>query len=262
MLFSRSVPGPPAAPPLVILHGLLGSSRNWATVARELSTACTVVTPDLRNHGASPHDPVHTYEAMAADVAEFLRANFDGPVRLMGHSMGGKTAMLTACRHPELVSGLLIVDIVPKDYTAGRHDMNFAALEALDLSTLDSREQADQHLAPTVPDWAFRKFLLSNLERSEAGVWRWACNLRVLHAALRTLEHNPLQPVDYFGGPTLFLFGGRSHYYEGGDHLAIDRHFPAAQVEFIADSGHNPHFDQRELFCDFVKRFLRSGVLS
>jgi pimeloyl-ACP methyl ester carboxylesterase len=258
-LHARDLGGPPDAPALVLLHGLLGSSRNWVAAGRQFAGHFRVFALDARNHGESPHDPVHTYAAMAADVANWIRLHEDRPVHLLGHSMGGKTAMLLACRHPELIARLVIVDIVPKDYFGSNHHLTFRALQNLELGLLSSREDADRHLEPAIPDWAFRRFLLTNLERQASG-WRWIVNLDVLASSLREIEKDPLDRIDLYPGPALFVFGGNSNYFQGGDHVPVQRHFPAAELEFIDGSGHSPHFDRPQEFCACVKRFLLSSV--
>jgi pimeloyl-ACP methyl ester carboxylesterase len=258
-LHAKLWPGPPSGTPLVILHGLLGSSRNWASVARDLSSEREVWVLDARNHGASPHFPTHGYGDQEADTALWLRSQFDQPVHLLGHSMGGKTAMRVACRHPQLIRSLTVVDIVPKDYTSGRHEPALDALLGIDLHQLANREDADVRLSGSIPDWALRRFLLTNLDNS-TGSWRWLANLAVLRKHLPELERNSVESTDSFSGRCLFVLGGRSDYFVGGDHEAISRHFPAARIEFIPDSGHNPHFETREAFVELLKPFLVSDV--
>jgi len=243
-------------PPLVILHGILGSSRNWQTAGRDLAGRHHVLALDLRNHGSSPHAAEAGYGAMAGDVLAWLGARGLGRVRLLGHSMGGKVAMLLACRHPERVERLIVVDIAPKSYVgAGRH-REFAAMNALDLSDLRSRAEAERRLEPAEPDWAMRKFLTTNLDRDEAGRWRWTVNLPGLTAALPELEGNPLGAADRYAGPALFVLGGRSRYVAPGEHGLITAHFPAARIETIAESGHNPHMEAREAFGRIAAAFL------
>ena len=246
-------------PPLVVLHGILGSSRNWQSAGRDLAAGNHVLALDLRNHGASPHAPEAGYAAMMEDVLAWLAAREIGRCALLGHSMGGKVAMLVACRRPELVERLVVVDIAPTDYAgAGRH-REFAAMNQLDLSSLRSRAEAEQRLEAAEPDWAMRKFLTTNLDRDEAGRWRWTINLPVLTAALPRLEANPLGAADRYAGPALFVLGGRSRYVLPGEHGLITAHFPAARIETIADSGHNPHMDAREAFVRIAAAFLAEG---
>jgi pimeloyl-ACP methyl ester carboxylesterase len=253
-LFHRDFGGTGA--PLVILHGMLGSSRNWQAAGKDLAEAgWHVLALDLRNHGSSPHAPEMDYAALAADVLHWLDLQGLGRVHLLGHSMGGKTAMLLACRHPERVSRLTLVDIAPKNYRWAAHRMEFAAMNALDLEHLASRAEAELQMESRVPDWAMRKFLTTNLERTEAGAWRWIVNLPVIGGAIGALESNPLQPGDRFDGPTRLIIGGRSNYVVPAQDLPmIQQHFPAAEILTVADSGHNPHFERRAAFLAAFQR--------
>lgn len=240
-------------PPLVILHGLLGSSRNWQAAGRALSERYHVVALDLRGHGQSPHALPVTYEEMAGDVVAWLDARGIGRVSLLGHSMGGKVAMLLACRNPGRVERLLVVDVAPKDYRWISNREAFAAMHGLDLASLGSRAEAERSLAPRIHSAAMRHFLLTNLVREEGGQWKWGVDLPGLTQAVPVLESNPLGPGERFTGPTLFLAGGKSDYVEPGDGDAIRRHFPAARIETLPAAGHNPHVEARE---EFVRRVL------
>jgi esterase len=239
-------------PPRVILHGMLGSSRNWLTAGRDLAAGRRVYALDLRNHGLSPHSDEMSYGAMAADVLAWLDARGIASAELIGHSMGGKVAMLLACHQPERVSRLVVVDIAPKDYHWPEHRQEFAAMRELDLTHLASREQAEARMEARVPGWAMRKFILTNLERLPPHGWKWQVNVEGLVAALPILERNPLGPADAFAGPTLFIAGGKSRYIEPGDDAAITRAFPAARIAVLPDCGHNPHIEAREAFVAAV----------
>lgn len=239
-------------PPLIVLHGLLGSSRNWQTTGRDLAQHWHVLAPDARNHGKSPHADEMTYEVLADDVAAWMQEQGLARAALMGHSMGGKTAMLLACRRPELVERLVVVDIAPKDYAWAAHRSEFAAMNQLDLGNLASRTEAEMRFEALVPGIGMRKFLATNLERAEDGSWRWIVNLPVLTAALPVIERNSLQAGDRYDGPVQFISGGRSPYVTPADHAAIRRHFPRATFEVIAEAGHNPHMEAREKFVAAV----------
>ncbi len=238
---------------------MLGSSRNWQTAGRDLAEAFHVLVPDLRNHGGSPHADSMTYAEMMDDVVAWLDAQGIARATLLGHSMGGKTAMLLACHHPERVERLIVVDIAPKDYHWVGHRVNFAAMNELEVASVHSRAEAEMRLEGRVTNWAMRKFLATNLERTDDGAWRWMINLPAITAALETLEKNSLVDgdttgaVDRFDGPTLFVAGGKSDYIEAGDHAVIRTHFPAARVEVIPESGHNPHMETREKFVALVR---------
>lgn len=240
-------------PPLILLHGMLGSSRNWQTTGRDLAETFHVFALDARNHGRSPHDDTMTYAAMAADLAAWLDAQGLARVTLLGHSMGGKTAMRFACDHPERVERLIVVDIAPRDYFWPAHRAEFAAMNELELAGLQSRQEAEMRFEARVSSLAMRKFLATNLERTPEGGWRWTVNLPVLTAALSAMEGNSLAADDRYPGPALFIAGGRSKYVQPVDHAAVRRHFPQARIEIIPESGHNPHMEQREAFVRLVR---------
>lgn len=242
-------------PPLLILHGLLGSSRNWGTAGRDLTRDWHVFALDARNHGKSPHDAVMNYAVLAEDVAAWMQRQGLARATLMGHSMGGKTAMLLACRQPALVEKLIVVDIAPRDYRWAMHRMEFAAMNELDLASLQSRGEAETRFEAKVPTLGMRKFMATNLDRTEDGRWRWVINLPALTAALPQVESNSLQPGDRYEGPALFLTGEHSPYVIPKDHEAILRHFPAAKFSVVPNSGHNPHLDAREKFVEAVNAF-------
>ena len=240
-------------PPLLLLHGLLGSSRNWQTAGRDLAGRWHVLALDARNHGRSAHDPAMTYGVLADDIAAWMQARGLASATLLGHSMGGKTAMLLACRQPTLVERLIVVDIAPKDYAWAAHRAEFAAMNELDLGSISSRAEAELRFEGRVPNLGMRKFLTTNLERDDAGAWRWITNLPVLTQALPALEANSLKPNDRYDGPTLFIAGGRSGYVQAADHAAIREHFPQAVIETIPEAGHNPHMETREQFVALVR---------
>lgn len=252
ILFHRDLGGA-GHPPLIVLHGLLGSSRNWQSTGADLAARFHVFALDLRNHGRSPHAAEMSYAAMIADVLAWMDGQAIKRASLMGHSMGGKVAMLLACRHPERVEKLYVVDVAPKDYALIGHANEFAALNEIDLRTLQSRAEAEMRLEGRVPSFGMRKFLTTNLERDpETNAWSWIVNLPVLTAALPALAKNSLEAGDRFDGPTLFINGGRSHYVEAEDHATIRRYFPRARVAVVPDSGHNPHMDGRVEFVRHV----------
>jgi pimeloyl-ACP methyl ester carboxylesterase len=227
---------------------MLGSSRNWQTTGRDLSSHYHVFALDLRNHGQSPHAPEMTYDAMLDDVLAWLDAHQLPKVTLIGHSMGGKAAMTLACRNRARIERLIIVDIAPKTYHWIAHRAEFAAMTELDLDHLASRAEAELRFEARVDDWAMRKFLVTNLERSADGKWRWQVNLAAIAAALPHLEANVLSEADRFVGPVLWVSGERSNYVVTEDRVAILHHFPDATFVAIPGAGHNPHMDQREAF--------------
>ena len=187
-----------------------------------------------------------------ADVLAWLDAQGLTRVTLMGHSMGGKVAMLLACQHPARVERLVVVDIAPKDYLSHAHRAEFAAMNELRLDTVQSRGEAELRFEARVSDWAMRKFLTTNLERTAEGQWQWLINLPVITAALSALERNPLVATDRFTGSVLFVTGGKSRYVGEGDWAVITQYFPAARIKVIAASGHNPHMEARTAFVAAV----------
>jgi esterase len=239
-LAHRDFGGPESGEPVVLLHGLLGSSRNWQGLARILAESHQVTGLDLRNHGSSPHHPIMDYPSMAADV----RAWLDGrTVHLVGHSMGGKVAMQLACETPVCIRSLTVVDIAPRAYPA-RWQREFAAMRRMPVERLASRAEAEAWLEEDIPDWAFRKFLVTNLERSNRTGFRWIINLAILETALPQLFQQVPKPGQRYDGPTLFVTGGRSRFVEAADHVHIRSIFTDCRIEAVPDAGHNVHFDQ------------------
>jgi len=244
-----------AGKPLVILHGLFGSKRNWGAIAKSLSAHRRVLCLDLRNHGESPWDAAMTYPALAADVAHFIHAHGLGPIDVIGHSMGGKAAMTLALAHPELVGSLTVVDIAPAP-SPGTFIHYVEALRAIDLSRIASRKDADAQLASAERNSGIRAFLLQNLESGDGG-FKWRVNLDALSAAMEDLLDFETPPHGHsYRGPALFLAGGASDYIGPHHHGEIERLFPAARVEVLPGVGHWAHAEAPALFLNHVKGFL------
>ena len=231
---------------------MLGSSRNWQTTGADLAAHFHVFALDLRNHGRSPRADSMTYEEMMGDVLRWLSVQRLSAASFVGHSMGGKVAMLLACRHPSQVERLTVVDIAPKNYFWPAHRASFAAMNELNLAELHSRAEAEMRFEARVPSWSMRKFLSTNLKRAADGTWFWQINLPVLTASLAELEKNPLGPEDRYAGPTRFIAGEKSTYIEVEDHAVIRTHFPAAEIRTLPNCGHNPHMEAREAFVAMV----------
>ncbi|SEQ47565.1 alpha/beta fold hydrolase [Neolewinella agarilytica] len=242
-------------PPLVILHGLFGMLDNWQTLARRWAEQHTLVLADLRNHGRSPHEPDMNYDLMATDVAELLEELGHDRCYLLGHSMGGKVAMRTALKFPGLVEKLIVVDIAPRAYAPG-HATIFAALEALDPSTVADRKEAAAQMANYVNDPGIQLFLLKNLARDPAGGYRWRMNLPVIAANYDELISGVAGPGERFPHPALFLRGGNSGYVKDDDLPLIKTHFPTAELVTVADAGHWVHAERPTELMAAVDAFL------
>jgi pimeloyl-ACP methyl ester carboxylesterase len=238
--------------PIVILHGLLGSSRNWQSAGVALAASGhRVIGLDLRNHGSSPWDDNCSYASMAEDVRAFLQSEKLDSVHLVGHSMGGKVAMRLAFSYPALVSRLTIVDIAPRTYS-DRVRVEFTAMNSIDLTKIKSRRDAENQLMDTVTDWGMRQFILTNLNSDENGVWKWTVNREALTQSLKFILDFEVNDPEIFNGPTRFIRGGKSNYITDADINLIKKHFPLADMITLPQSAHNPHFDARAEFVDAV----------
>ena len=243
--------------PLVILHGLFGSKRNWWSIGRQLADMRRVVVADLRNHGASPWDPVHDYPALAADVARLVETRLGGRAVVIGHSMGGKAAMMLALQRPELVERLVVVDIAPTRSPGNSADI-LRAMQRVPLDRCDRRAEVEAALAGDVPDVSVRAFLAANVVNGPHGL-AWGVNLDAIARHLDDILDFPdMPPGRSFTGPTLFLAGGRSPYVRPEHHAAILRLFPAARIETIPGAGHWLHADAPEEFLAAVRAFLEA----
>lgn len=237
-------------PPLVVLHGFLGSSRNWGSVARRLSDSYHVFLADLRNHGRSPHTDSMTIEDCAQDVRRLLDELRLERVRLMGHSLGGKVAMRFACEHPDRVEKLFVLDIAPRRYEPETGYID--AMQQIDLSIMDRRRDADEALSDFVPDDETRAFLLTNLQRNDQDEFEWLANLDLLKAQREDLASPGLDADDRYEGPTRWIVGGESEYIEKGDEKLMRRHFPQLEVHVLPDAGHNVHVEGGSDFLNLV----------
>tara|TARA_B100000242_G_scaffold234790_1_gene174667 strand:- start:357 stop:1139 length:783 start_codon:yes stop_codon:yes gene_type:complete len=242
-------------PPLICLHGLLGSSRNWRSVAKDLASDFRVWALDLPNHGDSLHREDASVKAMAMDLLHWLDHQKLGSVNLCGHSLGGKVAMRFACDHPKRIQKLVIADIAPRDYPPEHHVPTLEALLSLDLDSLNSRKEAEEALASQVPNWAFRQFLLTNLTERD-GCFHWKANLSALRASIDGLSSNPLQAEETFEGLTLFVRGGKSGYLRTEHLPQVGKHFPNSKVEVLPEAGHDLHVEDRPGFIRVVREFL------
>jgi len=240
--------------PVILLHGLFGSLDNWHSVASRLAETFHVFALDQRNHGQSPHSTEMAYPLMAADVDNFLAARGLDSAGVIGHSMGGKTAMQLALSFPQRVQRLVVADIAPRAY-APAHDKIFAALQALDLPKFQNRSDIEAALALEIPDLVVRRFLLKNLGRTPAGGFFWKINLPNIAENYGRLRE-PVAGSTPFTGPALFIRGGKSNYVRPEDEPLIHKWFPSARIETIPEAGHWVHADRPEEFLGLVGDFL------
>lgn len=244
-----------AGKPLIIMHGLLGSSRNWGGLAAKLGENRRVLALDLPNHGSSPWTEATDYPHMAREVARFIDEQVGGPAAIIGHSMGGKTAMLLALTRPELVEKLVVVDIAPVSYTH-----TFApyirAMRAAPLGSAERRADIEHSMAGVIPDPRVRAFLMQNLEGSP-GHYRWRANLAALGAAMdEILGFPPIADETHYDGPTLFLHGAESDYVLPQHEDLILALFPHARFQAVEGANHWVHADKPAEFLAAVKGFL------
>ncbi len=247
-----------AGDPVVILHGLFGSARNWSSIAQRLAAAHRVFALDSRNHGASPWDDCMSYADMVGDVLAFQRERKLGPMAVVGHSMGGKTAMLAALQRPDAVKRLVVVDVAPVSYPPTLRAY-IQTMRAANLDGVARWADVDPQLAAIVADPAERAFLLQNLV-FDAGRARWRLNLPVLERNIDEISAFPAVPAGLrFDGPTLFVVGARSHYVRPEHEPVIRRHFPRASIVTIANAGHWLHAEQPAAFLHAITPFLEGA---
>lgn len=251
--------------PLIILHGLYGSSDNWVSIVKELDSYYKVINVDQRNHGQSPHDSEHSYTVLANDLLELLVDLNLERVILLGHSMGGKAAMGFAIDHPEKVSSLIVVDIAPWEHKLStniisEHRQIINGLLSIPISTLTSRNQADSLLSEWVNSEYTRQFLLKNLKREQNGHFSWKLNLSAIANNLSNLmsEIEPKSQNKLCGTKTLFIKGELSNYIPLGKEGDLKNIFPNSNIITIKDSGHWVHAEKPKDFLNAVLTFLNS----
>ena len=244
-----------SGPPLLILHGLFGSGRNWSTPAQRLAATRHVFALDARNHGASPWADSMTYADMTEDVQTFAAVRRLGPAAISGHSMGGKAAMLLALNHAETVERLVVVDVAPVSYPPALAAY-VRAMRAVDLAGVSRRGEVDAQLAGTITSQAERAFLLQNLVL-DSGQARWRLNLPVLDRFMPEISGFP-EPAagGSFAGPALFVAGEHSSYVRPEYRPAIERLFPQARVVQVPGAGHWLHAERPDAFLALVMPFL------
>jgi len=243
--------------PVIILHGLFGSSRNWKGIATILASEFRVITVDLRNHGQSGHADSMTYREMAEDVYHLMcQLSLESPV-LIGHSMGGKVAMMAALEYQSYIKNLIVLDIAPVTYNH-RYGKIFAAINSLQLSQFSSRNEAEIIINRTINDLSLTRFLLQNLTRSGTG-FQWRINIPTIEENIELINTFP----DNFdslkwGGPALFLGGQDSRFIQLQFNEAILELFPAAEIELIENAGHMLHIEHPGMVADKIRKFINA----
>ncbi|MFA6400704.1 MAG: alpha/beta fold hydrolase [Salinivirgaceae bacterium] len=252
--------------PLIILHGLYGSSDNWVSIARELMSNFSVYLVDLRNHGASPHLPEHNYQVMVDDLLEFMNDKQLYSAIIMGHSMGGKVAMWFTSLFPERVKKLIVVDISPRSYSLSsgdaqveQHQKILKGLLSIPLHTIENRKEVEELIKDSIDSERVGKFLIKNLHRNHDKSFQWKINVDVLYQNLPAVliglegeEHNLAQ----FRGTVLFIKGGESHYIQPADEDLIRRCFQNVKIVTIPGASHWVHADAPETFLRELFRFI------
>ncbi|MDO6517537.1 alpha/beta fold hydrolase [Zobellia uliginosa] len=242
--------------PLLILHGFLGMSDNWKTLGGQYAEAgFEVHLIDQRNHGKSFWSDDFDYDLLAEDLKAYMEAHHLNRAAIIGHSMGGKTAMQFACSYPELTDRIIIADIAPKYYPP-HHQAIIDGLNALRLETMTSRSEADATLGQYITDFGTRQFLLKNLYWVEKGQLGFRFNLKVLSQKMNEIGEN-INPTDMYNGPTLFLRGDKSEYIMPNDLTEIKKHFPQAQLQTIDRAGHWLHAENPKQFFEKSLAFLK-----
>lgn len=245
--------------PILILHGLFGSQKNWGSIAKKLAEKYPVITVDLRNHGQSPHAETMSYSEMAADVIELLNNLDQKPVFLIGHSMGGKVAMSCALEYPDYFKAICIADISPISYSS-KFDQIISILKSLPLDQISRRSEADRLLAKDIDQPLLRLFLLQNLIKNN-NQFAWRINLDSIKNGMTEISGFPEYSADQmFDKNTLFLRGENSDYVLPEHHSLIKNQFPTAKIQTIPNCGHWLHAEQPDLFCNSLLEFLDANA--
>jgi esterase len=242
-----------AGPPVILLHGLFGSAESWHPFATALARRFSVYAVDQRNHGGSFHSAKMDYDDLAEDARNFMVQAEVGRASLIGHSMGGKTAMRAASRFPAVVERLVILDIAPRGYPPV-HAAAINALANLELGRITSLREADSALSAEIPDPVLRRFLLKSIHPTRGGGYRWQVNLEAIRSAYPSLCA-PLRLTPW-SGPCLFIRGAESDYIRDRDWPALRSSFPQARLATIPRAGHWVHADNPQGVIDTVLRFL------
>jgi len=243
-------------PPLIVLHGLFGMLDNWQTMARNLANQYEVWLIDQPNHGKSPHYTDFDYYMLSSHIEKFMNLHEITSANILGHSMGGKTAMQLAMDNSNLIEKLIVVDIAPKSYKAG-HDLIFEAFFSVDLAKVENRKQAEAEMAKIIDDTGVLLFLMKNLNRAKDGSYKWKANVQSLFENYSHIIENSLGPFQQFDKPTLFVKGGDSpRYIELDDWPNILEYFPEAKLEIVEGAGHWVHAQKPKELHEIIIDFL------
>lgn len=242
--------------PIIILHGLFGMLDNWQTIAKKLAEDYWIFIVDQRNHGKSPHVDGLSYSLMAEDLKSFMDQHWIPQAHIIGHSMGGKTAMQFAFDFPDMVDKLVVVDIAPPANEPG-HQLIFDALFSVDLQKIENRSEADEKLSEKISDFGVRQFLLKNLSRNKERGYRWKMNLDAIFKNYTNILAG-VKGEDTFDGQSLFIRGGKSDYINEPEKKIIKQLFTDAEISTIEDAGHWVHADNPGLLMDKVRLFLEN----
>ncbi len=246
-----------SGPPLIILHGVFGSSDNWKTLANHLMSTFEVYLVDQRNHGLSPHSDDFNYQVMTDDLKELLDDEQIEKYSLLGHSMGGKTAMNFAIQYPEKIIKLIIVDIAPKRYPP-RHQNILKGVHSLTLHEINTRKEADDLLSVTINNAGIRQFILKNLSRNPEGLFYWKINWKAIEDNIQAIGA-PLLSHAVFSGKVMFIRGAQSDYILNEDEPLLKKHFPNAVLITIKKAGHWVHAEQPAQLLALIKQFIKYG---
>ena len=241
--------------PIIILHGLFGSSDNWQTFAKSIGDRYQVIAIDLRNHGNSPHEDQFSFKLIDQDLIETLDALHLSGYHLLGHSLGGKAAMYHALHHPARVGRLIVIDIAPKAYPP-HHALYFKVMRSMDFDQITNRTEADLWMQKEIQDTSVRQFLLKSLVRDDEGRFKWKFNLEALYRHYDEINII-LEGLPSFDHPTVFIKGELSDYIKDEDHALIHHLFTNSKIETIHGAGHWVHADQPERLREVVLSFLQ-----
>jgi pimeloyl-ACP methyl ester carboxylesterase len=252
--------------PIMFVHGLLGMSDNWISVAKEFEDDCRVILPDLRNHGQSPHHSEHSFQAMSEDLKDLIMHKDLSPVILVGHSMGGKVVMQTTKMYPNLVKQMIIIDISPRAYSLNHFEhkdlVNHAELLdfmfGTDLKVFSSRGEINNYISRNFNNEFIVQLVQKNIRRGEDHRYEWkpnALNIRNnLEKITQEIEFENLEALP----PTMFIFGSRSPYFTSEDYTYIEDRFAGSEIAIVENAGHAVHVDNRPDLVKLIKGFIEN----